>query len=134
MCSTLLPPSLPQLKEDRKRQICFRDLEDGHLMVFNPLNPRKNGDLWVKSHPRSPYDSNAWLRRLSFEKKCSKIFSTTVALWFISLWFSEAVWCNISKMKWKPTSNPVKYESRECPVPACVFGVLQWFSLISEKW
>lgn len=69
MCSTLLPPSLPQLKEDRKRQICFRDLEDGHLMVFNPLNPRKNGDLWVKSHPRSPYDSNAWLRRLSFEKK-----------------------------------------------------------------
>lgn len=96
MCSTLLPPSLPQLKEDRKRQICFRDLEDGHLMVFNPLNPRKNGDLWVKI----PSQKSLWFKCLAQETVFwKKIQQNILHYCGIVVYFSLVFWSCLMQYK-----------------------------------
>lgn len=46
------------------KQGCLAALEDGRLMVFNPLNPRKNGGPWVQIRSPKPSEpAPGWAKR-----------------------------------------------------------------------
>ena len=80
-----------------------------------------------KSHPRSPYDSNAWLRRLSFEKK-KKMQQNILHYSGIVVYSSLVFWSCLMQYKQNEMETYFKpcevWEQRMPSASMCVWGTL----------